>query len=444
MLTRVKIFRPGVARIGAWMACIGLALGWTSPPEAGAAAADQPRSPGAGPYAFDRTISRGVLENYLSRAITMEGLLNGRGDLTDNIRMLKSIGAKFIGRSLCLWGGEAHLLENLERARRQAPLVLAADPDIILQACIFEIVTTQVEQVPAPDWVFQAFGLPPEHRNFRYADMLYLDGRFKDQWRKGQSVPDVSRLETRLWFYFLGASFIDAGCEAIHWGQTELMNRNDQHLDHYAQVFALVRSYAARHARRHMVLCDSHVPSGGLVRDGHLLMDFHSFPLRIMELPDRPQEAILKLGFSDGLYRRSKGGMTWSGWSCDHLPYLVEIDNWGVSKKPGQARAGGIWVWGYDEITWFSHQPTEYRSHWLRYAWDWVRQTDPNGHLEMPGSRTMVSPLDGRRWYYANNRSAAVPEGLGDEEAIRDIWAADPPNAEAKPAAQPQVKEHTP
>src|SRR5258708_30959840 len=60
-------------------------------------------------YKFDKTISREVLENYLSRSITMEGLLNGRGDLDDNIRMLKNIDAKFVGRSLCLWGHEADL-----------------------------------------------------------------------------------------------------------------------------------------------------------------------------------------------------------------------------------------------------------------------------------------------------------------------------------------------
>jgi hypothetical protein len=382
------------------------------------------------PYHFDRTISREALENYLSRAITMEGLLNGRGDLDDNIRMLKNIGAKFIGRSLCLWAGEANLLHNLERAKLQSPKVHEADPDMILQACIFEIVTTQVEQVPVPDWAFLAFGLPVEKRTFHYADMLYPSGRFKDHWRTGNSVPDVSQLETKLWFYFLGASFIDAGCEAIHFGQVELMNKNDPNLDHYAQVLTLIRSCAAKQARRHMVLCDSHVPSGGLVRDGQLLMDFHSFPLRIMEAPDKPQEAILKLGFSDGIYGRSKGGSTFSGWKCEHLPYLVEIDNWGVSKQPGQAKAGGIWVWGYDEISWFAHQSQQYRSNWLAYASDWVRRADPNGHLEMPGSRTMVSPLDKKRWYYANPASSAVPDGLGDEDAIKTIWNTQEPQQE--------------
>src|SRR5438132_14353467 len=82
-------------------------------------------------YRFDKTMSREVLENYLSRAISMEGLLNGRGDLEDNIRMLKSVGAKFVGRSLCLWGGEANLLRNLERAKQQIPKAHAADPDMI-------------------------------------------------------------------------------------------------------------------------------------------------------------------------------------------------------------------------------------------------------------------------------------------------------------------------
>jgi hypothetical protein len=143
----------------------------------------------------------------------------------------------------------------------------------------------------------------------------------------------------------------------------------------------------------------------------------------------RDPEAILQVGFSDGIYGHSKGGIAPSGWKCEHLPYLVEIDNWGVSRTPGQAGAGGIWVWGYDEISWFAHQSTQYRADWLKYAWDWVRKTDPSGFLEMPGSRTVSSP--DIHWYYANNPSTAIPNGFGDEEAIRAIWTAD--SEEARP-----------
>lgn len=373
-------------------------------------------------YRFDGAISRGVLESYLSRAISMEGLLNGRGDLDDNTRMIKAVGAKFIGRALCLWAGEANLLANLDRARERIAKVREADPDMVLQACIFEIVTTQVDSVPVPEWVFEAYERPVEKRNFRYSDMLYADGKRVNHWGRGGSVPDVSRPETKLWFHFLAVSYINLGIEAIHWGQTELMNGNDRDLAHYSEVLERARTYAKAHARRHMLLCDSHVPSGGLVRGGKLLFDFHAFPLRIKEVPEKPGDAVLEVGFSDGIYGRSKGGITPSGWSCEHLPYLVEIDNWGASRRPGEAKQGGIWVWGYDEITWFAHQSQEYRARWLRYAWDWVRRTDPNGFLQMPGSRTVRSPLDGMKWYYANRKSAATPEGLGDEDAIDAIW----------------------
>jgi hypothetical protein len=326
---------------------------------------------------------------------------------------------------LCLWGREANLLRNLERAKPLVARVHEADPDMILQACVFEVVTKQVEQVPVPDWAFKALGREVEERNFRYTDMLYPDGRRQNQWGRYSSVPDVSRPETKLWFYFLAASYIDLGFEAIHFGQAEIMSGNDRDLAHWAEVLGLVRSYAARHARRHLVLCDAHVPSGGLVRDGKLLLDFHSFPLRMKEVPEKPQNAILEAGFSDSLYGRSKGGVTPSGWKCDHLPYLVELDNWGVSKQPGEAKAGGIWVWGYDEITWFAHQSQQYRADWLHYAWDWVRKTDANGYLQMPGSRTLRSPRDGKHWYHANKPSRAVPDGLGDEDAIRAVWSAD-------------------
>jgi hypothetical protein len=386
-------------------------------------------------YKFRRRISREVLEDYLSRSISIEGLLNGRGNFDDNLRMLTHTGAKYIGRSLCLWAGEANLLQNLERAKVQVPQALAADSEMILEACIFEIVSTDVEVVPVPDWAFKALGLPVEKRSFRYDAMLYPLPQRKRSWSLKSGVPDVSQTETQLWFYFLARSYIDLGFEGLHWGQVEIMNYNDPHLDHYARIFSLVRAYAAKHARRGMVLCNAHVPSGGLVRDGQLLLDCHAFPLRVKEVPDRPQEGILEVGFIDSIFGRSKGGRTYSGWECEHLPYLVELDNWGVSAKPGQAEVPrvcapgvdlcGHWIWGYDEISWFAHQSKEYRAQWLRYAWDWVKKTDPNGHLQMPGGRTETSPLDHRRWYYANAPSAAVPDGLDDEAAIREIWNSD-------------------
>ncbi len=372
-------------------------------------------------YQFDGTISRQVLEHYLARSISVEGVFNGRGDLDDNIRMLKNVGVKYAGRSLCLWGAENDFLANIDRAKKQVPKARAADQEMILEACVFETVGPRVGQIEIPAWVFTAFGLPVEKRNFVYEDIIYPPGQRRPMGR-GQ-VPDVSRQETQLWFYYQAASYIDAGFEAIHFGQVEIMNRRDRDNAQWDRLLTLVRAYAAKHARRHMVLLNGHTPSGGLLHGDKLLLDFHAFPLRIKENPARAQDAVLELGHSDGIYNRSKGGLTFSGWKCDHLPYLVELDNYGASRSPGKPGAGGIWIWGYDEITWYAHQDKAYRAKWLQYASDWVRRTDPNGYLQMPGSRTCTS--SDIRWYFANNPSAACPKGFGDEEAIRAVWAAD-------------------
>ena len=373
-------------------------------------------------YRFDGPVRRDVLEDYLARSITFLDLLTEKGNFEDNLRMLKSTGAKFVGRSVYRWGGEADLPRILALAAKNAPRVHAMDKDIVLQACLFEIVSPQVGELAVPAWVFEAFDMPVEERCFDYEAMLYPAGKLHGLWGGIGSVPDISRQETKLWFYFLARSYIVSGIEALHFGQAEFMNENRQSPDDWGEVLDRVREYAADHARRHWVLCDAHVPSGGLLRGNQLLFDFHSFPLRIKEVPDRPREGILEVGFTDAIYGRSRGGIAPSGWRCDHLPYLVEIDNWGVSDRPGQPGVGGCWVWGYDEMSWFAHQPEAYRNQWLRYAWKWVREHDPAGYLQMPGSRIVHAPVNGKHWYFANTPSDAVPDGGGQEETIRQIW----------------------
>jgi len=395
----------------------------------------------AGDYRFDGHMSESVLRSYLSRSMTTMYLLTGHGDFEDNVRMLTHCGVKFAGRAVYQWGreegGESALPGKLERARENAARIHRADPDIILQACIFEIVSRDVEHLPVPAWAFEGLGRPVEQRHFRYQEMLYPSGRGANQWGRDASVPDVSRPETQLWFYYLAASYLDAGCEAIHFGQMELMNGNDPHLDHWSAVLKRTRDYATRKARRHFVLCDAHVPSGGWVRDGHLLFDFHSFPLRIEEMPETPRKGRLRVGFTDAIYGRSQGGITPSGWRCEHLPYLVEFDNYGRSRKPGEPGMGRFWVWGWDEITWFSQQPEEDRNDWLRYAWQWVRQHDTAGYVQMPGFRCLSGAPDGNRWYDVNRPSAATPNGFGQEQAIREIWLPDTGRADPADPAVP-------
>lgn len=385
-------------------------------------------------YRFNgKGISREVLENYLNKAITMVYLLiphSPEGNRaypyhTDDIRMVQHIGAKFIGRAVYRWGGESLLNQPAfwDTARSIINRLHHYDADMIFQACLFEIVTEDVNKVPIPAWVFRDYGLPVETRNFSYTAMLNKQGKLVDHWRKGSSVPDISEPETQRWFYFLAGSYLNIGCEALHLGQVELIGMNDPYKNAWANVIDKIRAYAKKHARRHWVLLDAHVPYGGLVKDNKSLLDFNSFPLRIKEIPEKPYEGKLQVNFLDGIYTKSKGGITPSGWRCNHLPYLVEFDNFGRDKTVNVADTATHFVWGWDEISWLALQPEAYRNQWLQYAYHWIKQTDVNGHLEMPGCRMITCPNESQGSYRANTKSEACPIGYSQEETIKALWA---------------------
>lgn len=382
------------------------------------------------------TIRRNVLESYLSRAITMAEFCTGGYFLVDgpysykqdDIRMLQNIGAKFIGRSIYLWGGENKVNDPRfwEDAKQVIDRMHQKANQLIFQAAIFEIITTKVNQVKVPAWAFREFNQPIKNRNFRYKAMLNKDGKLVNHWSEGASVPDISRLETQMWFFYLARKYIDIGVEAIHFGQVELMAMEDKNFEYknWENLLSRVRNYAKEYARRKMILCDGHLPGGGIVVDGKLLFDFHSFPSRPKAIATAPQKTILEKGYLDAFYGRSKGGITPSGWTCKHLPYLVELDNFGISDHPGEYRSSDYFVWGYDEISWFSLQSKAYRNKWLRYAWNWIRTTDAYGFLEMPGSRVITTGASHRkeRRYRANTRSSTCPLGYGQEKTIKNIW----------------------
>ncbi len=384
------------------------------------------------PYHFDGNISEEVLRNYLARSVTMtEVCVNSRfkidgEDYTskDNIRLIKNIDAKLIGRALFRWGGE-QILNDPEFFSYAATVISEVhkfDPDVVFQAAVFEAVSVNVEKVGIPASAFEAYGLPVQQRNFSYDAMLFPSGKYKNHWGKGSSVPDVTQIETKLWLHFLATKYIDTGFEGIHWGQVALMGANDPELAHWFELLAMIRKYAKEHSRRHFVLNDAHAPAGGFIKDGELLFDFHSFPLRIKAKSDEPEEGMLEDGYYDAIYNKSFGGKSASGWSCENLPYIVEFDNFGISSDPGNP-VRGAFIWGYDEISWFSLKSIDDQKAWLEYAYNWVQKTDPDGYLQMPVCRIVTNGIDKSHKYKANIKSADCPDGTGLETKIKELWS---------------------
>lgn len=385
-------------------------------------------------YHFDnKGISREVLENYLKRSVTMAEFLTvdpfcndaTYPDKDDDVRLIKNIGAKFIGRAIYRWGDEIAFSdpEFLFQAQKLIEEIHSDDSDVVFQAAIFEIVTRDVNAVKIPEWVFQEMGLPVEERNFNYNKMLDPNGQYINQWAKGHSVPDITQLETQLWFMYLAGSYIEIGCEALHFGQIYLVGMNDPQYEIWSVFLKRIRDFGNVHARRGWVLIDAHTPEGGILLNGKSLLDFNSFPLRIKEVLDVPIEGVLEIGYLDAIYGRSKECVTPSGWYSKSLPYLVEFDNFNVSDYPGVADTSSHFIWGYDEITWFYLQSEQYQKGWLSYAYDWIHKNDPSGNLQMPVSRLIDRgpefPIIKNR---ANTRTKKIPYGMNLEETIKEIW----------------------
>ena len=402
-------------------------------------------------FAFNGSMSAEVLGNYLSRAITHYGIgfynKYKTTNLDDDLRMFANMGAKYIGRAAAVWtSGFADDGYFFYMCEKMAAKAHEADPDYLLQACVFEAVKKQsVDIIPIPAYVFGAFGLNAQKRCFRYDDMIFTNGMYVNHWGPDSSVPDITRIETRMYFFYRASQFIKAGYEGIHYGQVRLIGRNDTDFRCWGEVIAMTREYAAAHARRRYVVIDAHT-LGELRSLGPEFFDFNAFPIRLKEVLDKPMECICEEGYLDSVFNEA---------DASYKPFLVEFDNFGITAAPGVATPESHYAWGYDEITWFAIQSAGYRHKFLRYITEWVNARYPNGWVQFPSRRVIKQPVkfiwadpsdewlrDAKTWegcgceiladgsaslsrtyYSANNPSAACPFGFGDEDAIRELIA---------------------
>ena len=277
---------------------------------------------------------------FLSRAATVSGFLTPSGsdsrmskNTSDTIRMVAAMGTRYAGRAAFVWGNEQNIPMILPELRANAKLLHARSPHTILEGAIFEIVTRAgVEALSVPGYVLQAFGQPASSRRFNYTAMLFPDGSFVDHWSKDASVPDMTQLESRMWFFYVGSSYLSHGCEALHLGQMMLMSKHDVHMRRTHELLTKLRAFAAAHARRGYVLCNAHLyrePWVHLNGTKKLVFDLHAFPSRPQPLLKSPTDCVLNASFEDAIYGRSAGGIAAQGsWTTPSLPYLVELDDY--------------------------------------------------------------------------------------------------------------------
>jgi hypothetical protein len=392
-------------------------------------------------------VSEALVRHYLARSLSVPVLTAPNLSMARRMALMRwatTAGLRLAGRQGGWWAtpsSDAIVRAIIDTVRVNAQRLHALQPDIVVQGCIFEVIEPHVSNLTVPNRLRASFGedtLSEPSRHFRFAEMMYPDYFAADnahhyRWDErppGQApgVPDLSRSETQLWYYYCAVLQLNAGCEALHFGQIMLLGDRDPGHRATWSLLQRVRRYA-RTRNRGFVLCDAHThgeyydpnPAAPLPDSlRQLLFDFHSCPLRPYEADTvRAGTHAAYLAFDPsgnpvgGIYRRSRGGRAPGGWLCRHLPAQAEFDNGptGTPDRPGQ------WplVWGRDEISWFGNQPSAYRNRWLVYAQARIRQLDPDTYFQPAGARGVSLPNYPQGWYLATE--------AGQAETIRAMWA---------------------
>jgi len=381
-------------------------------------------------YKNDQPMTKEVLRNYLSRAVTLQGFAieNTNEDpvFEEDLRMVQRIGAKFIGRSAFYsWAGimsTEQIANHYEVAAEKAAAVHAADPEIILQAGIFEIAYKQiVENTAIPAYVFEAFGQPVQTRNFDWESIVFPAGtkspdgidRGPGFWGNDESgIPDITKTETQMYFYYQITKYIDAGYESIHMGQVEMMMCFDvttAKISCWASLLNKGREYARTHGRRGLVMFDCHVTASGIKDGNNLIFDFFGASLKPNETVAENGALkceVLKYGSSNtsSTYKysyigRMKGGNHPLGFSMEQSFTICEFDNFeATGSDAGVANIGkDCGNWGMDDINLFATQPDWYRREFLVQTDNYLNTNclDSSGNAQyflQPQLRRIVTP----------------------------------------------------
>jgi WD40-like Beta Propeller Repeat len=348
---------------------------------------------------------------------------------------------------------------GLQILKNDVKYIHAYDGDIICGASIAEDVMSHDTQVALPPTdvinIFYPFGRPiysyyrpvgsiftdpyyghpprsvvvPITVNSSHFDYrLMQSGPESADWTPGNNM-DITFPEVQMWYYWLAVQYIEAGCEMIHFGDLFQAIKSDSHNKILWWLMSLIRSYAAAHARRGMVLLSTHVnvdptaiyktntldawyydpePSNILPNwERQLIFDIHALGIYYRRNPSRACEGCYDLsgygtailptytaaGF--GLLSRGLGGKSPQGWYCARNPVMLRFDQGDNADDAGCSCgvvAADYWLpdaWGFDNESWFAWNSESERQKILLYTYYIIKCLDPFAHFS-PGARLIL------------------------------------------------------
>jgi hypothetical protein len=435
----------------------------------------------------------GGMEQYLSRTLSMidlnhevrNDMLNGTNVAHSYVAAAADLDALYLSRVSFIYGyeydadvathnnpgdwgpGAQRVVQDIRTEYNNRGL---REP--IIEAAIFEHITTNVNGVPIPAWVISEFDgtasgsiADPDYiaafnsptvwnhvapATFDYNKICYTSVPAPLILSDYLTAPDITRVMARMWFYYLARTYIDWGYKALHMGWIARYTKNDALYVKAGDVFSRIRNYARSRSQTLLMNADTEEDLYvGNPANRILLLDFNRIkvlpdeaytpsgsPLSYANLPCDPAIATynnemceLDLNRVDvttnqpffvGLLN-STGGISPNGCTYDKTPVQFALDFTGHGNPPGVPAHNCCNPWGYDEQSWFFHLGSSCQTYWLYNAGYAIKNDlTYRGYLVMPG---LIRPTwDPNYLQYPYSTTLDIVSRPDIKSTIESLW----------------------
>ena len=383
-------------------------------------------------YYLPSVFSYGLLDRYLSRSIGMFSMQEQRNtpDYCQNINLLTRLKPEFIFGIAGSWGGDENQIIPGGSYYTNSQLTIQDIRKLycslglrmpIFDAGIFEAVTSKVNNVTIPAYVHADFQNDADYIAAGYNinppvnfDISYIKNGFYSPWWTNPPqptdcyTPDLTRVQAKMWFYYLATSYIDMGCNSINLGWFERSFHNDAPL--YLNAYDLcqkIRTYAQNKGT--FVIISGDVGKAIYYNNtNNLIFDFVNCPIRpepthnqygnsVHSTPcDKNYMTELDFNKYHCELMNDHGGISPFGAFIEHMPKLFNFDWYGInytgSYPPQPINMGnGYSPWGVNETVWFYNLEPKCQAYFLKnIAYAIKNDIGNRSYLKMPGQNDLT------------------------------------------------------
>lgn len=361
------------------------------------------------------------LDKYLSRSVMVAGLVDhiGKNDYYELLEIINRLKPAYLSRVAGSWGlaeseqlppNGSIYLKSIRLIEDLNDIYLNKMIDLpLLEAGIYEAITADVNKIEIPDFVLRSFKEDIDFIKYGYRDnppmYFSVDSMINnsfDPWGTKTWTPDINKIQTRMWFYYLATVYIDMGCYSIHMGWFDRTFKNDQNYVKSFELFNLIRQYGNKKNKQVFINADVDRPIFYDSTD-QLLLDFISSPLRpepVKDLfqntpcEDQPMTILNFDKYFPEIINFEKG-FDPAGNLIYSVPTLFNLDWYGIDylglSPPHTGFKGNGWApWGVNESIWFYILSPECQSYWFMNASNSIKNKFlSRGYFKVP----VVQPL---------------------------------------------------